>query len=388
MTREGGGQWKKILFAWVISMVIVVILCAKTGVRLQDVFWVIMQADPLWLAGIFLFSALVHILLGSYKWLLILKGIGCKTSYGEVVFVRMGSDPIRFAMPFKLGELSNLLYFTRVDKLPLGESASWVLFDKALNFLGTLIWLAVGIILTLSAPEYLKWPVIIGGGLLALLVIARPLPDFIYNKSRKIHPKLGSVMEQLLATFRRISIRRRLSLIGVAAVFQLRPLIICGLLFMAFGQVHFRSVPGVGELLSKGSAVVVASNFPGPQAGIGPRETALFLLFREHLAGEGDEEIPDIRREGTHIRPEDRRPAPAHPGTVLISIGILMAIAIHVVPAVLGLPLMASLISALEVGRKPIPADELDEDERELFTQLREAEMLDKEPENPESEEK
>jgi len=333
-------HWKKILFAWFGSVVILVILLLKTDTRLRTVFHLLREMDPLWLLLVFAISAAFHILLGAAKWYVILRGIGCETSYAETLFVRMGSDPIRFAMPFKTGELSNMLYYSRTGRLPLAESASWVAFDKAINFLGTLFWLGVGILLTRAVPGGLRWSVLLAGAALVLLVCIPPLRAVPIALAGRIHAGLGRLARQLLVTFERIGPRRRLGLAGLAVVFQLRPLIVCYLLFGAFLVPVFRSRPEAPEVLAKGSVAVVASNFPGTVHGVGPRELVLVELFGNHLAHpEGGA--------GPRQRPRAVGAAP------LVAIGIMMAVAIHLIPAILGLPLMAGLLTAIEEGRRP-----------------------------------
>lgn len=319
-------HWRHIAIASLVSLVILVILCMKAGVRLINILDDIRSVDALWLAGIFIFSEAVHVFVGSWKWLLILRGIGCPTSYGEMLFVRVGSDPVRFAMPFKLGEVSNVLYFSQTGKLPFCQSASWILFDKALNFLGTIFWLLIGLLLTGVASE-LKWPVVAAGCALVALLVIPQLRWAAVKIAGLFHRKLGELTRQLLTTFERIRFRRRIELIVLALLFQLRPLIVCYLLFVAMGPANFATRPAIPELLSKGSAVVVASNLPGSQAGMGYRETALVNLFSSHLAN------PDYK-------------------SPLVTMGILIAVAMFVVPAVIGLPFMASFIAAISARRK------------------------------------
>ena len=316
---------RKLLVAAAVSLGILALLFWKVGIRVDRVFAGLRRVDLFWLGLTFAISAAIHILAGAHKWYLILRGMGCDTTYGETLFVRMGTDPIRFVMPFKSGELSNILYFSRTGKLPLAESASWVLFDKALNIAGTFFWLIVGLAATTVAAKDFPWIGLIAGTILLLPLVSGHVRRLGAALATRMHAKLGRLANALLTTFERISMRRKVGLLLYGMAFQLRPILVCYLLIVAFGG-QFRTRPAAPEMLASGAVVMIASNVPLTQWGTGPREVALWTQFKGHLAS-----------------PESRE--------VLISIGILMAIAIHVVPAVIGLPLLGSLIGAISNGK-------------------------------------
>ena len=315
---------RKLLLATAISLGILALLFLKVRVRITQVFALLLKVDLAWLSVAFAVSAAIHILAGAHKWYLILRGMGCDVSYGETLFVRMGTDPIRFAMPFKTGELSNMLYFSRTGKLHLAQSASWVLFDKALNISGTFFWLVVGLVATTVAAKNFPWVGLVGGAVLLLPLVSGHVRRFGVAIAGKMHAKLGRLARELLTTFDLISVPRKVGLLAYGVAFQLRPILVCYLLIVAFGP-RFQTRPEVPEMLAKGAVVMIASNVPLTHLGIGPREWALVEQFGRHLA-------------------------PGEATAVLVAIGILMAIAIHVVPAVIGLPVLGSLINAISEG--------------------------------------
>ena len=329
--NEKRRPWKRFVLATGISIAVLLVLFWKTGTKVGDIGNSLRQVNLFILGLTFLISATIHILFGAYKWYLILEGIGCDTTYGEVLFVRMGSDPVRFIMPFKTGELSNIAYFWRVGKLPFARSASWILFDKALNIGGTFLWLVVGLLaVTISkamGQVNVKY-VAIGSSLVVVSVLAFIVP-MISRKARNLlrgiaaalHKKLGRIVEELLSTFEGIRPGRKALLLVYGILFQLRPLIVCYLLIRAFGS-HFSAIPSIPVVLAWGSVVVAFSNVPSTLWGMGPRETALVGLFGGYA-----------------------------PDAVLISIGLLMAISIHVVPAFFGLPVLENFLATLGSGR-------------------------------------
>jgi len=335
-------------------MTVLLLLCWKTGEKLRPEHGVlpgweslsigvravkekVLDVDPFFLMITFVVSAAVHILAGAHKWYLILRGMGCETTYSEVLFVRMGSDPIRIVAPFKTGELSNIAYFWRQGKLPFARSASWVLFDKALNIGGTFFWLTVGLVACFAfygTANMSHKALYVGIGLAGGAVTVALLP-FVSGGARRlmrsvagrIHPKFGRVMDSLLGAFEDISWRRKLALLAYGVGFQLRPLLVMGLLMVAY-RVDFTRLPGLPAMLAWGSVAVACSNVPYFQWGAGAREWALTTLFAGYLVN-----VKDL--------------------STLVAIGIWMAFSIHFVPAFFGLPVLGSFLGTLETGHEP-----------------------------------
>ena len=347
-------RWKRFILAAGLSMAVLLLLCWKTGEKLRPEQGVlpgweslsigvravkakILEVDPFLLMIAFVVSAAVHILAGAHKWYLILRGMGCETTYSEVLFVRMGSDPIRIVAPFKTGELSNIAYFWRQGKLPFARSASWVLFDKALNIGGTFFWLTVGLVVYFAfygTADMSHKALYVGAGLAGAAVTVALLP-FVSGGARrlmksvagKVHPKLGRAMESLLGAFEDISWRRKLALLAYGVGFQLRPLLVMGLLMVAY-RADFTRLPGLPAMLAWGSVAVACSNVPYFQWGAGAREWALTTLFPAYLVNAKDL-------------------------STLVAIGMWMALSIHFVPAFFGLPVLGSFLGTLETGHEP-----------------------------------
>ncbi len=137
---------KRTAIAMLVSAGILVALAVKVNLRLDRVVEQLRGADWTILLATFVFSAAWHLFVGADKWWRILRALGADVSYGEVFRVRLGSDPIRFASPFKVGEVVNAVYFSRLRTFGFSRSAGSIAFDKALTFFGTLVWLCIGII--------------------------------------------------------------------------------------------------------------------------------------------------------------------------------------------------------------------------------------------------
>jgi hypothetical protein len=307
--------WDRMALAGLVSLAILVVLAWKAGARLDALAGQLGRLNGPLLAATLLFSALWHVFLGADKWWRILRAQGADVGYWEVFRVRLGSDPIRLAAPLKAGEVVNALYFAGREDLGFSRAAGSIVFDKALNFFGTVFWLYVGIaaMATMPTAGYLGLHTAMAAALL-VVVCVRPVRRAAAAWAGKIHPKLRRLAEGVLSAFEEFSPLKKIGFLLYGIVFQLRPLAVCGLLFAAFQPDR---LPSVQEFLGLGSVVVLMSNIPS-LGGIGPREAAVMALFSSY----------------------------ADP-TTLLSVGLLMSLAMQVVPAIVGIPLMFPLLRAL-----------------------------------------
>jgi uncharacterized membrane protein YbhN (UPF0104 family) len=277
--------------------------------RLGQVNWFI-------LCGTFAFSALWHTVLGADKWWRILRAMGSRAGWIEVFRVRLGSDPIRFASPLKAGELVNAVYFGRLEAFGFSQAAGSIAFDKAINFIGTLVWLYIGTAALSRVPSFGHILLHTGMGAAILSVLAVRWPrEMLRRTACHVHAKLGRLVTGILAAFEQFSLGQKVALVTYGVVFQLRPLIVCYLLFLAMSPRH---MPSLVEFVAFGSVAVLMSNIPFTVAGIGPREAAIMALF-----------------------------APYADRMTLLGVGVLMSFSIHVVPAIIGIPFMFGLLRTL-----------------------------------------
>lgn len=331
--------WKRLAIAGSISALILLVLAWKAGARWEAAAEQLRRLNLPLCAGILAFSALWHMLLGADKWWRIMVAQGADVGFWEVFRVRLGSDPIRFAAPLKSGELINAVYFSRYRGLGFGRAAGAIVFDKALNFFGTVFWLYVGLAAMASLPPagLLGLHTAMGMGVVMLICVRR-LRRWAVHLAGKVHRKIGRLAADVLSAFEEFSLPRKLGFLLYGIVFQLRPLVVCGLLFVAF---QADRLPTLQELLGLGSVVVLMSNIPS-LGGIGPREAALMAVFAGYT----------------------------EPAT-LLSIGLLMSFAVQGFPALLGIPLMFPLIRELTGRAAPDtghPAEKVQEGERPVAT--------------------
>ena len=307
---------KRSLLAILVSVAILAILARKVDLRLGRVVEQMHSVRWSVLLATFAFSAAWHIFVGSDKWRRILRALGADVPYGEVLRVRLGSDPIRFATPFKLGEVVNAVYFGRLEPLGFSRAAGSIAFDKAMNFFGTLFWLYVGVVAMSAIPTagHIVLHTCMGAAILVLISV-RALREFLRKVASRVHPKIGRLAAGVLAAFEEFSFARKIGFLAYGVVFQIRPLVICYLLFVAFGTSR---MPSMQEFLAFGSMAVLMANVPLTVAGFGPREATIIALFGAYASA-----------------------------ATLLSVGVLMSFSIHVVPALIGIPFMFSLLRAV-----------------------------------------
>lgn len=306
---------KRFFVAALASVIILLLLGWKAGIRLEALLDQMRRVHWPTLTAAFVYSAGWHIFVGAHKWWSILRALGVDVGYWEVFRVRWGSDPIRFAAPVKTGELVNAFYFAKRDGLGFGRAAGSIVFDKSLNLFGTVFWLYVGTAAMAALPAigYLGLHTAMGLAVLVVLGVPRVRRAAV-AAAGWLHPKIGRLAKGVLSAFDEFSPLQKFGFLAYGVVFQLRPIVVCGLLFMAFQPNH---VPSAQELLALGSIVVLMSNIPS-LGGIGPREATLMTLF----AAYADQ-------------------------TTLLGIGLLMSFSMQLLPAILGIPLMFPLLRAM-----------------------------------------
>ena len=99
----------------------------------------------------------------------------------------------------------------------------------------------------------------------------------------------------------------------------LRPIIVCYLLFFAFG-----SPAAAARVLVYTAVAIFAGHLPGPLMGMGAREGALVSLASQEAGGE----------------------------EAALGIGLLLSLLVYVGPMLLGLPWVPSLLGGIMKGRE------------------------------------
>lgn len=89
-------------------------------------------------------SVLVNFFLITDKWRRILKVLGYKISYKNLLFARVGSYAIHGVLPLKSGEVSRIAYLKKFHRVPLKIGVASVVITLILNILALLIFMVWG----------------------------------------------------------------------------------------------------------------------------------------------------------------------------------------------------------------------------------------------------
>lgn len=297
-----------------ISAGILALLAWKTQIRLGTIAEHLSRANWAILGGTLAISAAIHMFVGADKWWRILRALGADVTYREVFRVRLGSDPIRFTVPLKVGELVNALHFGKLETLGFSRAAGSVLFDKAVNLFGTVFWLYMGFVAMAKVPMLwgLAAHLLVGLAVLAL-ISSRRLRWAIVAVAGRLHPKLARFGSGVLVAFEEFSPLQKIGFLAYGVLFQLRPPFVCAMMLLAM-QPDGAQLPSLRQFLAYGSVVVLMGNIPS-MGGIGPREAAVIELFKGY----------------------------ADPAT-LLTVGLAMSFGMQVLPAILGIPWMFPLL--------------------------------------------
>ena len=293
------------------------IVCSRNSVTLAKLAEAWSGVNKPLLSAVILGAAALDIFIGSDKLWRILRAMRAALTFPEVLRFRLGSGLPRVLFPLKSGEALNILFFHRHKRMPLGRASGAVFFDRGLNLVGATFWLLIGILIANDIVLHQQILLCLGfGAAYVVFFFLTPLHTVLIKIAGRIHVKLGRFAAGLLAPFKEFSPRKRLFFLSYGLLSRTRPLLVCYLLFTAFGI-----APDPERFIAYTSIAIFAGHLP-TTAGSGPREAAIVLLF-----------------------------AGTAPSNVLLSIGLLMTITVHVVPMMIGFPWIPWFLRRL-VGRE------------------------------------
>ena len=259
--------------------------------------------------AVFLASFASYIL-GGYKWMKILESLGYKIPYSKILFVRLGSEPIKFIVPAKAGELIRPIYLkTRFDvPLPIGIGSLGL--DKLFNLYGLLITFALGVMLSIG-PVFAF--AVLGLCFLLMLLIhctARPISIYCGKKPGKIRKALA----ELFSTLHKLSIPQTLFQLIMGWSFLFTE-ICTGYLALTAAGVPVTLVDAMTYL----PMVIILVQVPVTISGIGTREAGMMVFFISFATTE-----------------------------TLFAVGIAYTVVELILPVMIGLPWMGLLISKID----------------------------------------
>jgi hypothetical protein len=301
-------SWGQTLLFIGISLGILGVLAWRVDMR--ETFGVLfqMRKAPLVLAVIIAVG--VGHLLGGYKWMRILAGLGRNVPYRHILLARLGGEPVKFIFPAKSGELIRPIYLRTRFQIPLPIGIGSLALDKVYNLAGLLLVMAIGLMLRMSLSAALVVLVFALFSLFLVHHIARPASNWLAGKPGRI-PQAGS---ELLSTLHALPYAESAIQLLLGAAFLFAE-IITGLLVLSAAGVD---VPFVFAMVRL-PLVILLVQVPVTISGIGTREAGMVALF------------------GAFASPE-----------TLFAVGIAFTLVEVIAPVAVGLPFLPSFLKRID----------------------------------------
>jgi uncharacterized membrane protein YbhN (UPF0104 family) len=300
--------WINTVFFALVSIGILAFLAWRVDLKETFATLSAMRVAPLALAVIL--AAFASYILGGYKWMRILAGLGYEIPYSQILFARLGSEPVKFVVPAKAGELIRPAYLKSQFDVPLPEGIGSLALDKMFNLFGLLVIFACGVALTVD--KVFAAALLVLCFLLMALVrrLAKPIAEWLVEKEGKPARALGDLM----ATLHTLSTGESLFqlLMGIAFLFTE---VLTGYLALTAAGVQVPFTVAMTYL----PAVIIVVQIPVTISGIGTREAGIVAFFLAYASKE-----------------------------TLLAVGIAYTLVELVMPVMIGLPWLGPLLKQVK----------------------------------------
>ena len=262
---------------WLLIIAIFFVLFSR--IKLVDVFALLEQTDIKLLCTGILFSLFAHVIFSSARYQKIVQALGCRLSFYEAVIIRMGCNPIKGILPFKVGELAILAYMKKKYDLPYAKGLFSLLFGYVFSFIVLILFFSFGGIFYFHNPP--QRIIFAASFLLILLFIAtlilQKIPRLIteyLNKIQKLPEEIKFLIEKYDSKTIKNIILHSLGIEGSK------------LLIIFFILKSLRIDISMDALLLLGSTTIIAAYLPITYWGLGIRESAILTLFSAYATPE------------------------------------------------------------------------------------------------------
>jgi uncharacterized protein (TIRG00374 family) len=268
-----GNAMLKFVLTWLFTIAILVIIFSR--IKFFDVLMVLKQTDmPLLFVGILL-SIGAHVIFSSARYQKIVYALGYRIPFYESVIIRMGCNPIKGVLPFKVGELAILAYMKKKHNLsyPLG------LFSLLLGYIYSFIVLVLfysfgGVFYFHDFSQKIIFTLMF---MIILFLIATSNRKKIFRFIKWFALKFQKYPEDLAL------LREKYDVTAIRNVFP-HSMGIEGfkllIIFVLFKSLHIQ-IP-LDALLFLGSTTIIAAYIPITYWGMGIRESAVLFLFSHY----------------------------------------------------------------------------------------------------------
>jgi glycosyltransferase 2 family protein len=260
----------RFVLTWLVTIAIFVILFSR--IKLVEVIVLLKQTDIRLLCTGILFSLFAHVFFSSARYQEVVKAIGFRISFFEAVIIRMGCNPIKGILPFKMGELAIVAYMKKMHNLSYPQGFGSIMFGYIFSFIILILFYSFGgIFYFQNQPQRIFFAVVF---LLILLLITplslRQIPRLLagcLKKYQKLPEELTSLIEKYDPKTIRILLLHSFGIEGS------KLLIILILLKSLSIEIS------IDALLLLGSTTIIAAYLPITYWGLGIRESAILFLF-------------------------------------------------------------------------------------------------------------
>ncbi|MCD6310045.1 MAG: flippase-like domain-containing protein [Candidatus Eremiobacteraeota bacterium] len=219
-----------------------------------------------------LVPVLLNMLAPTDKWRRILRALGCKISFSEMLTVMMGCIPLKLVIPGKIGELARAFYLSSRKKFLLATGVGVIAFNKVLILMALCFFVLIGRILAALSPV---WMGLAGTVLLVVILWGLDVPFGMLISRSKGESKFGKILQDMGKAFVGLSRCQRLGYFFYTLFSESNFVITALLLFWIF---HVK-VP-FPEAVSLAPLAVLIGQLPIGISGFGTREAAFLVLFQ------------------------------------------------------------------------------------------------------------
>jgi glycosyltransferase 2 family protein len=260
----------RFVLTWLITIVIFAIIFSR--IKLIDVIALIKQTQPVFFCAGILFSVVSHLLLSSMRYQKIVEVMGCRLSLSEAIVIRMGCNPIKGILPFRMGELAIAAYMKNKYNLSYARGLASISFGFIFSFIALAVFYSFGCIFYVNDRTQ---RMVLALLFLAILLVVTPLSiryirqllAWIFKKIRKLPEESVSLIEQYDSRTTKIILLHSFGIEGFKLL----------IILILLKSLHI-NVP-LATLLLFGSVTILAAYLPITYWGLGVRESAILILF-------------------------------------------------------------------------------------------------------------
>lgn len=267
----------RFVLTWLLTVAIFVVFFS--GIRFADVFALIKQTDIKYLCAGILLSVLAHVFFSSIRYQKIVGAMECRLSLLEAVIVRMGCNPIKGILPFKVGELAIPAYMKKKHNLSYPQGIFSLFFGYIFSLIVLIIFYFCGGFFYFHNPYQKAIYVLLFALILFSITppILRRITQFVIwcaKKSQKVPDELTSLIDKYNPGVIRSLVLHSLGIEGSKLL----------IIFVLLKSFHIE-IP-FDALLFFGSMTIIAVYLPITYWGLGVRESAILFLFSSYATPE------------------------------------------------------------------------------------------------------